>query len=149
MTHTTLIKTHVTTIKWSRRLLAAAATVFATLIVCLAAAAADYQKGQSVQVKWHDNWWPSTILEVKEKSYTIHYDGWGDEWDEDVGADRIRRPEKIQYAKAQKVQVEWKGKWYASTILEVGSGSSAGKYKIHYDGWGDEWDEWVAPNRIN
>ena len=52
------------------------------------------------------------------------------------------------YTKGQKVQVEWKGTWYASTILEVGSGANAGKYKIHYDGWGSEWDEWVPPSRI-
>ena len=38
------------------------------------------------------------------------------------------------YAKGQKVQVLWKGAWYASTILEVGADTNAGKYKIHYDG---------------
>lgn len=52
------------------------------------------------------------------------------------------------YAKGQKVQVLWKGTWYASTILEVGADANAGKYKIHYDGWGNEWDEWVTPDRI-
>lgn len=52
------------------------------------------------------------------------------------------------YTKGQKVQVEWKGKWYASTILEVGTDANAGKYKIHYDGWGSEWDEWVGPSRM-
>lgn len=30
-------------------------------------------------------------------------------------------------------------KWYLAKILEVKNG----KYKIHYDDFGSEWDEWV------
>jgi hypothetical protein len=52
------------------------------------------------------------------------------------------------YAKGDKVLVEWKGQWYPSTILEVGAGDNAGKFKIHYDGWGAEWDEWVTTTRM-
>ena len=54
----------------------------------------------------------------------------------------------VEYKKGQKVMVEWKGKWYDSTILEVGTGDKAGKFKIHYDGWSDSWDEWVGTDRM-
>jgi len=119
------------------------------VLACSLALAAQYKAAQKVQVKWHENWWPATIQEVAGAKYKIHYTGWGNEWDETVGPDRIRDPLAIKYTKDQKVQVEWKGKWYASTILEVGTGDKAGKYKIHYDGWGNEWDEWAGSERIN
>lgn len=34
--------------------------------------------------------------------------------------------------------------WYKSTLLEV----NGDKFKIHYDGWADTWDEEVDGNRI-
>ena len=42
------------------------------------------------------------------------------------------------------VTVEWKGKWYPASILEV----KDGKYKIHYDGYEASWDEWVTTARM-
>lgn len=48
------------------------------------------------------------------------------------------------FSTGEKVQVEWHGAWYPATVLEVGSN----KWKIHYDGYDNSWDEWVEPNRI-
>ena len=54
-------------------------------------AAANYQPGQSVQVEWRGSWYAATIVAVLDGGqYHIHYDGWGDEWDEAVDALRIR-----------------------------------------------------------
>ena len=54
-------------------------------------AAANYQPGQSVQVEWRGSWYAATIVAVLDGGqYHIHYDGWGDEWDEGVDALRIR-----------------------------------------------------------
>lgn len=50
-----------------------------------------------------------------------------------------------RYQVGQHVQVEWRGSWYAATIVAVLDG---GQYHIHYDGWGDEWDEAVDALRI-
>lgn len=44
----------------------------------------------------------------------------------------------------EKVEVEWKGKWYKGTILEA----NGKNYKIHYDGYASSWDEVVAATRI-
>lgn len=55
-----------------------------------------FKPGDAVLVEWQNDWWPARVLEVVTSfppSYRIHYDGYGDEWDEDVGLDRIRRPE--------------------------------------------------------
>jgi hypothetical protein len=47
-------------------------------------------------------------------------------------------------AVGEKIQVSWSGVWYAATVLELGEGT----YKIRYDGWSSDWDEWVGPGRI-
>lgn len=42
------------------------------------------------------------------------------------------------------VLVEWHGRWWPAKVIEVGSG----KWKIHYDGYSNSWDEWVGTDRI-
>ena len=103
--------------------------------------------------------------------YHIHYDGWGDEWDEAVDALRIRTEGEVIAPPSEliapqvfvddsgqaientgtqddpggytptpesplpaglRVHVEWRGSWYAATIVAVLDG---GQYHIHYDGW--------------
>jgi hypothetical protein len=46
-------------------------------------------------VEWHGKYYEATVLSTTPDGLTrIHYDGYGPEWDEDVGEDRIRpRPE--------------------------------------------------------
>lgn len=49
-----------------------------------------------------------------------------------------------QFRAGQVVQVEWQGSWYRARILRV----DRGRYRVHYEGWADSWDEWVTPDRI-
>ncbi len=42
--------------------------------------------------------------------------------------------------------VLWGGKWWPATVIQVGSYGD--KCKIHYTGYGNNWDEWVGPSRI-
>lgn len=48
------------------------------------------------------------------------------------------------FAAGDKVSVEWKGQWYAATVVK----SENGRFFIHYDGWEASWDEWVGSDRI-
>ena len=113
------------------------------LICVLAAIYVSAQKvGDKAQILWNNKWYPGKILEVKDGKYFISYDGYDAKWNEWVGKDRIKFS---SYAVGDKVQVLWKGTWYKSSVLEVGKD---GKFKIHYDGWGAEWDEWVTPDRM-
>ena len=52
----------------------------------------ELKVGSKAQVEWHHRWWPAKVVKVnaEEKKYFITYDGYGQEWDEWVGADRIR-----------------------------------------------------------
>ncbi|CAN5750938.1 hypothetical protein BH09MYX1_BH09MYX1_08200 [soil metagenome] len=43
------------------------------------------------------------------------------------------------------VDVEWNGDWWKATVVSVEAGPA---YKVHYVGWGTEWDESVQPARI-
>ncbi len=96
--------------------------------------------GDKVEVLWKGKYYAATVKEVKDGKWFIHYDGYGDNWDEWVGADRIAQKWKV----GDKLSVEWNGKWYPAVIKEI----KEGKYKIHYDGYGDNWDEWVTTARM-
>jgi len=46
--------------------------------------------GDKIEVEWHGSNWPATVIAVEPKNHVkIHYDGFGDEWDESLGPDRI------------------------------------------------------------
>ncbi|HYJ45301.1 MAG TPA: caspase family protein, partial [Pyrinomonadaceae bacterium] len=45
---------------------------------------------------------------------------------------------------SERLEVEWQGEWYPAAILEV----RGTRYRIHYLGYGSEWDEWVDRARL-
>ncbi len=51
---------------------------------------ATWKVGDKVMVKWNDKWYPSTILQVGEGKYKIHYDGYESSWDEWVTPARMK-----------------------------------------------------------
>lgn len=53
--------------------------------------AVAFKVGDKVSVLWQGSWYPATIIAQKGALFRIHYDGYGNEWDEDVGTARIRR----------------------------------------------------------
>lgn len=53
-------------------------------------------------------------------------------------------PAQPSFRAGQAVQVQWQGSWYPARILQVGQG----RYRVHYEGWADSWDEWVTADRI-
>jgi hypothetical protein len=114
-----------------------------------------YQLAQQVDVHYGATWYPGRILQVKDDSYEISYDGWSSHWNEWVTAARLRARAPAPpveapavgtgtYTAGDNVQIEWKGSWYPGRILEVGGVG----YKITYDGYSSSWDEWVEPARL-
>jgi len=109
---------------------------------------------KAVEVLWGGQWWAAEILETRAGITRIHYTGWGAEWDEWVGPDRIRASApaapptpSVPLASArvgQRIEVEWHGSWWAAEVIQT----KHGFYKIHYSGWGAEWDEWVELPRM-
>lgn len=106
--------------------------------------------GDSASVTWKGSEYPAKVLKVNKDQTRcyIKYDGYGDNWNEWVGEDRIKitatGAESPAFNVGDPVQVKWKGSWYPASVLSIKSG----KYKIHYDGYGSNWDEWVGSDRI-
>jgi hypothetical protein len=125
-------------------------------LVPLHAHAALCQLGDDAMVLWGGKWWQATVVEVNPSRTRckVHYKGYGENWDEWVGPDRIRTqsanslwmgtPNTPNYRVGQAVRVQWKGNWYNAHILEL----KQNKYLIKYDDYGSEWNEWVGVGRI-
>lgn len=113
-----------------------------------APAKAKHVVGDRVMIAWGGSWWTSSVIAVlTDGRLVIHYDGWGNEWDELVN-DAARVRTEVQGPSSYKVGdaafVEWKGSWWPAKVTAVAKGG----YAIHYDGYGPEWDEVVAPSRM-
>lgn len=52
--------------------------------------------------------------------------------------------EPADFKAGEKIEILFGGKWYPGAVLEAG----AGKWKVHYDGYGDSWDTWLGPDKI-
>jgi len=140
----------------ARRILARAAT--ALLLVTLAVASAQARTKQvsrvdqakatpQVEVLWQGVWWDATIVDEKGARLKIHYIGWDRGWDEWVAPDRWRPADlnRLRAArKGQAVEINWRGGWWPGKVLRARDG----RYKISYDNYGSEWDEWVTPDRL-
>ncbi|HEX9295353.1 MAG TPA: hypothetical protein VF881_05945 [Polyangiaceae bacterium] len=51
-----------------------------------------YRLGDHVRVEWHGSIYPATIIGVLgDDRYRVHYDGHGNEWDEDIPMNRVQR----------------------------------------------------------
>ena len=103
--------------------------------------------GGEINVLWNGSWYPATIKEGPndQSQCFIGYDGYASSWDEWVGADRMA-PREDPCPVGSSIQVLWNGTWYAATIK---AGPNAeGQCQIGYDGWDDNWDEWVGDDRM-
>jgi len=131
-------------------------TAFVFIIVMGAALSASSNAracgaGDTAQVLWKGTWYPATVLKAKGTECFIHYSGYGSNWDEWVGPDRIKvagasAPVAASaFGNGDAANVLWKGTWYPAHVIGVLGG---GRYRIHYDGYDSSWDENVGPSRI-
>jgi hypothetical protein len=102
--------------------------------------------GERVEVLWQDKWYRAQIIDVKDAQFKISYVNYDSSWDEWVGADRIRAYRPKELSKGDRVDVYWSHdkKWYPATIRRAWYGL----HFVHYDGYADEWDDWVSPDAV-
>ena len=132
-----------------------------------AACTRTYRAGDEVIVEWESKEYPAMILTAEPGKFKVHYDGFDDAWDETVPKSRVKgfrkggevRPEapaKVRakaleaaqtntYRVGDTVRVEWSGRFYAAQIIEV---VGKERYRVHYEGYGPEWDENVGLSRV-
>ena len=141
-------------------------------LLCLALAGAgckrSYTVGDHVLVEWEGNVYPAMITEAAGPGkFKVHFDGYDPCWDESLAKDRLKghvegpvvhpeppakvRAKAIQAAQTNiyrigdKVRVEWHGQIYQAVITGI---VGQERYRIHYEGYGNEWDETVGLARI-
>ena len=149
------------------------AAVFA--FVALVGCRRPNQVGDHVLVDWRGGEYPAVIVGIEGVSrFRVHYDGFSEDWDETIPATRIRgrlstTPGAVAPAPASKsrsrasasasaaplppsvyrlgdrVRVEWHGSMYPATIVAV---LGDDRYRVHYESYGDEWDEDIPMSRI-
>lgn len=106
---------------------------------------ADPQIGKRVEVKYQKSYYKARIIGTKNAAYKVHYFGYDESKDALVPKSDIRTAAPpLQYTVGAVVEVEWEGKWYPATILKAQSGI----HLVHYTGYDEVWDEWVALARI-
>src|SRR5262245_9433905 len=138
------------------------------LLVAAVACKRPYGVGDHVLVEWEGNVYPAMIVGAEGPTKLKgHYDGYDAVWDEVVGRERIKGyvegnvvhpepPPKVRqkamsaaqtnvYKIGDRVRVEWHGQMYPATITAI---VGQERYRIHYEGYGNEWDETVGLNRI-
>lgn len=136
-----------------KKILVACGVILAVALLYCASSFASCKVGDKAEVLWKGKWYPAKVMKVKGDECYIHYNGYGNNWDEWVGPDRIKlakageqSADPQKYSKGDSVQVLWKGTWYPAKIIAIGKNEKT--YKIHYDGYNKSWDEWVGPDRM-
>lgn len=114
------------------------------MVVAPARPRPDPRVGQRVEVRDGDAWYRAQVLEAQGERLLVHYFGYEASDDAWVTPDRIREVSRPVYPIGTALEVRWKDDWFPATIIDV----REGVHQIHYEGFGPEWDEWVALNRM-
>jgi hypothetical protein len=106
---------------------------------------ADSRVGTYVDARWNDTWYGARIEAARaDGSVRVHYAGYPAAQDEWVAAERIRPRSPRRYAAGTRVDAEWHGRWYPAVVRDA----RLGIHQVHYEGFSDDWDEWVSSRRL-
>ncbi len=89
-------------------------------------------------------WRTARVMKTAGGTYTCQFYNYSVKEDVELSAENVREVYFPVYEVGAKVEVEWEGKYYKSTILKT---DDVFMY-IHYDGDDDSYDEWVMYDRI-
>jgi hypothetical protein len=142
--------------------------VLGWVLTASAACSRHYDVGDHVLVEWESDVYPAMITEVPGSGkLKVHYDGYDELWDEVVPRNRIKGhvegavpipdpPEKVRRTAVEaaksnnfkigdKVKSEWHGHQYNAVIVGI---VGPERYRVHYEGYGNEWDENIGRERL-
>ena len=109
----------------------------------------DLSPGTHVTVNKNGQWLPGTIVQpMGSDRFMVAYDGFGPQWNEAVGMDRIKAGAAVatvDFHPGDKVVVTSQGHLMLGDVLQQ---IAAGTWRVHYDGYGPEAAENVTSDRL-
>jgi hypothetical protein len=109
----------------------------------------DLSPGTHVTVNKNGQWLPGSIVQpLGTDRFIVSYDGFGPQWNEPVGMDRIKTGSAaatVDFHPGDKVVATSQGHLMLGDILQQ---VSAGTWRVHYDGYGPEAVENVTEDRL-
>ncbi len=110
----------------------------------------DLAPGIHVQVNKNGQWLPATIAQpLGGDRFIVAYDGFGPQWNEAVGTDRIKAAAAaapaVDYRPGEKVLVTAQGRLALGDVMQQ---VAATAWRVHYDGYGPEAVENVTADRL-
>jgi hypothetical protein len=102
--------------------------------------------GQRVEVESDGKWYKAKIIGVDSEQFEVHFVNFDDSFDEWVDRERIRPYQPAQFAKGDKVDVQWQtdGEWYPAIVKKAWYGLEL----VEYDGFDESSDEWVSSESV-
>lgn len=101
--------------------------------------------GERVEAYSEKEWYRGYIADVRGSRFKIHYYGFETEDEEWLTARSIRTPvTRSAFKIGEKVEVEYRRKWYPAHILNIRGGS----HYVSYDEYDVDENEWVPTARI-
>lgn len=142
--------------------------LLALALLVISGCTRHYDVGDHVLVEWEGGVYPAMITEVPGPGKVkVHYDGFDELWDEVVPRSRVKgfvegtvpipdAPEKVRRTAVEaaktnkfkigdKVRAEWHNYTYNAVIVGI---VGPERYRVHYEGYGSEWDENVGRERL-
>jgi hypothetical protein len=108
-------------------------------------APSDARVGTYVDARSGGAWYRARILDTSaDGRLRVTYGAYAHDQDEWLPGTEVRPYVPVALAAGAAVEAEWHGRWYPATVRA----SERGIQHIHYDGFGDAWDEWVSSRRV-
>lgn len=104
----------------------------------------DYSINEYVYIPFDDKWITCKINNIDGDMYEVEYYKYSDKYIGTINKKMMRKIQFPDYSKYENVSVLWKEKYYPAKILK----SDNDFYYVKYDGFGDEWNEWIMYDRI-
>jgi len=124
--------------------------------------AQEIKVGSKVEITASDGkLYQGTIREIIHTAHKVHYDGYDDQYDTWMTKDQFKVIDSLPVAPVvaaalpvantasifqvgARVEAFSSKKWDQGTLVEI----KDDKFKIHFDGYSDYWDTWVAANEL-
>jgi hypothetical protein len=114
------------------------------LVLASARPRSDPRIGRNVAVQSGGQWYPAKLIDMRNDELKVHFYGYNSADDAWVSAEQVRDIGRPRYPVGSTVEVQWKKRWYLATVID----ERAGVHQVTYEGFGEEWNEWVSSKRM-